>query len=88
MWPWKRDSLGTVVRRLDEVEGALRTLKLEWADVLDRLERIAGRLAKREQRDAPVLTGPPAPEARGNASPVAPSASGAMAAVLKRRGVR
>lgn len=79
--------MGTVVRRLDEVEGAFARLKLEWADVLDRMERIAGRLAKREQRDAAVLTGP-SPGATGDHAPAAPVASGAMAAVLKRRGVR
>lgn len=85
MWPWKRDSLGTVTRRLDDMESDLKRLRLEWNDVLDRLERIAGRLAKRAQRETPVLTGP---EAGGDHAPPPPPASRAMLDVLKRRGVR
>lgn len=89
MWPFspKRDAddLRTVLGRLDALEGREKTLRLEWADVLDRLERIAGRLAKRAHRDAPVLS----PETGGDhVPPQAPPVSPAMAAVMRRRGVR
>ncbi len=88
MWPWQRDSLRKLSGRLDEVESKVRMLVSEWTDVLDRLERMAGRLAKREQRDSPAVLSGPAPEARGNHAPLAPPASRAMADVMKRRGVR
>ncbi len=48
-----KDDLETLRRRLDEAESAIRLLKTEWLDTLDRIERIAGRLAKRAVRDAP-----------------------------------
>lgn len=94
MWPWKKqahdDERGTLSRRLDDVESATRLLKSEWVDVLDRLERIAGRLAKRAERDghaAGVLTGPEPPPAPTGA-PAASPGSRALADVLKRRGGR
>lgn len=59
MWPFSRpkeddsvaDRLSTVVGRLGELESQVRLLKTEWLDTLDRLERIAGRLAKRAERE-------------------------------------
>ena len=47
------DALATLSRRIDDVESTVRLLKSEWLDTLDRIERIAGRLAKRAVRDAP-----------------------------------
>lgn len=88
MWPFSRKGAdevpATVERRLADAESTLRTLKTEWYDVLDRLERMAGRLAKRAERERPVLT---APEARDGPQE-APVVTGAMANVLKRRAPR
>ncbi len=95
MWPFRRakepDSVGdrllTALRRLDDLESGQRLLKTEWLDTLDRLERIAGRLAKRVERDGKatgVLSGGLA------ASPESPPApvSEAMRQVLARRAHR
>lgn len=96
MWPFRRagsdsthdDRLATLSRRLDDVESKCRTLGLEWQDVLDRLERLAGRVAKRGQRDGAALLAPgDAPEAPP-ATPAPPAGSRALADVLKRRSVR
>ncbi len=62
MWPFspRRDAedLGTLSRRVEDLETDRKKLRIEWDDVLDRLERIAGRLAKRTQRESALLTGP------------------------------
>lgn len=57
MWPFRRkelpadnDRLGTLSRRLDDVESKVRTLTGEWHDTLDRLDRQVGRLVKRQSR--------------------------------------
>lgn len=89
MWPWKRkastDPPATADRRLDDLESQFRMLKGEWLDTLDRLERLAGRLAKRAEREAgaPVLTSPPQSEPEGPRAPY--NGSRAMADVMKRR---
>lgn len=44
----------TVKARLEELESGHRRIKVEWEDVLDRMERMMGRLNKRAQRDAPA----------------------------------
>lgn len=51
-WPWtaSRQPDQTLLNRIDDLESTVRRLKVEWEDVLDRLERIMGRLNKREQR--------------------------------------
>ena len=59
MW-WKKrsdaeprataDALATLARRLDDAESALRRLHVEWTDTLDRVTRMAGRVAKRAER--------------------------------------
>lgn len=58
MW-WRRkrvqesdDTLRTLSGRIDEMESSLRRVKVEWEDVLDRMERVMGRLNKRSQREA------------------------------------
>ena len=58
-WPWSksetqetRDRLGTLSSRVDDLESTARKLRVEWHDVLDRLERVMGRLNKRAQRAA------------------------------------
>lgn len=59
-------------------------LKGEWLDTLDRLERLAGRLAKRQEREVGLLTPaatPPQPAGDGSDRP-----SPAMVEVMKRRG--
>ncbi len=95
MWPWKRqdakDGLQTLSRRLDDVESTVRSLKTEWLDTLDRLERIAGRLAKRAQRDgqaAGVLSAPlhDLDQGRGDGG-ASPPVSPALVEVMKRRGL-
>jgi hypothetical protein len=57
MWPFRRrelpaetDRLGTISRRLDDVESKVRTMQGEWHDTLDRLDRQVGRLVKRQAR--------------------------------------
>lgn len=89
MWPWKRkekgDTPATDGGRLAEVESQVRMLKGEWLDTLDRMERLAGRLAKRAEREqgAPALTQAPQAEPEGPRAPY--GGSRAMADVLKRR---
>ncbi len=65
MWPWKRrideDPVRTLTGRVDDVESAVRRLKTEWLDTLERIERIAGRLSKRAQREVAALAAPYAP---------------------------
>lgn len=53
------DRLGTLSRRLDDVESKVRTIGLEWNDTIDRLERLVGRFTKRAQR---ALAAEEAPE--------------------------
>lgn len=69
------DTQRTLERRIDEVESVLRRIKVEWEDVLDRLERMMGRLNKRAQRDA-------TPEPANNTVTPSPSP---MDVVLRRR---
>lgn len=89
MWPWKRkeksDTPATDGGRLAEVESQVRMLKGEWLDTLDRMERLAGRLAKRAEREqgAPVLTRTPQDEPEAPRAPY--NGSRAMADVMKRR---
>ncbi len=74
MWPFSprrdADTVATLSRRVEALETDRKTLRIEWDDVLDRLERLAGRLAKRTQRESAVLTGP---ERQDGAAPAPPS---------------
>lgn len=45
------DRLGTLSRRLDDVESDLRRMKGEWLDTHDKLAKLAGRLRKRAERE-------------------------------------
>ncbi len=93
MWPFSGrkepdgvgDRLSTALRRLDDLESGHRLLKTEWLDTLDRLERIAGRLAKRAERDGKHVLAE-----EGPAAPVAspPPASRALLDVQRRRAPR
>lgn len=76
------DRLSTALRRLDDAESQLRLLKTEWLDTLDRLERIAGRLAKRAERDGRSVLAAETPAAPDQAPP---PVSRALADVLRRR---
>ncbi len=53
---WKRssdaDRFATLSGRVDDTESAIRKMRAEWQDVLDRMERILGRLNKRARRAA------------------------------------
>lgn len=62
LWASKNDGdrLGTLSRRLDDVESEVRRIRVEWRDVLDRLDRLAGRIAKRQQRALEQLAEEPA----------------------------
>ena len=86
MWPFTRketrDTCRTLAARLDDVESRLKLLTGEWNDVLDRLDRMVGRVVKRAQRDGAPSLIPPA-----DGGPVAPAAAvgAAMAQVLARR---
>lgn len=62
------DTLRTLNGRIDDLEAALRRIKVEWEDVLDRFERLMGRLNKRTQRDRPAAE----PEAPVNDRSVVP----------------
>lgn len=73
------DTLRTVNGRIDDVEASLRRIKVEWEDVLDRFERMMGRLNKRAQRDRPAAE----PEAPLNDR--SPSPSGVLDVVAIRR---
>lgn len=44
------DEAGTVAGRLADVEAGLRSLRVEWQDTVDRIERVLARLNKRAQR--------------------------------------
>jgi hypothetical protein len=44
------DRLATLSRRLDDAESAIRSLKGEWIDTLERNERMLGRIVKRAAR--------------------------------------
>ena len=48
--PEQTDRVGTLSRRLDDVESQLRMLKTEWTDTLERLDRMLGRIVKRSAR--------------------------------------
>ena len=50
--PGVEDRLRTLSGRIDDVESDLRRVRVEWRDVLDRLDRMAGRLRKRLEREA------------------------------------
>lgn len=64
----------------------MRLLKTEWLDTLDRLERIAGRLAKRAERAAAPNGGAAGATEEGPATHAASSGgSRALADVMKRR---
>jgi hypothetical protein len=60
--PETADLLRTLSQRIDDSERVLRGLKTEWLDTLERLERIAGRLAKRAQRAIPGAPADGAPD--------------------------
>lgn len=95
MWPFRRktsidgeDTLRTVRARLEDAEETVRKLRAEWVDVLDRFERIAGRITKRAQRDAEPEEEPaPPPVVRGTI--IQPRTNGATdpksASILARR---
>lgn len=38
---------------LDRIDSQVRTLKVEWLDTLERIERVLGRIAKRAERAGP-----------------------------------
>jgi hypothetical protein len=59
-------------------------LKSEWLDTLNRLDRLAGRLAKRAEREEQMRREEPAAPGPNGSPPPAP-ASRALVEVLKRR---
>lgn len=60
MWPkngqstYKRQDADALEARLradlDRIDSQVRTLKVEWLDTLERIERVLGRIAKRAER--------------------------------------
>lgn len=76
--PETRDRLGTLSARLDDVESSVRKLRVEWQDVVDRLERIMGRMNKRAARQAQA-------EAEAEAEVEAPPSHPVDDEVTKRR---
>jgi hypothetical protein len=71
----------TVEERLDEVERAVHSLKLEWLETSDKVERWMHRSIKRaqvEQLDPQNLVSPPSSETNG-VDPIS-------AEILRRRG--
>jgi hypothetical protein len=81
MWPFSRgkkaaeveDLPSTAARRLEDVESQVRMLKTEWLDALDRFDRLAGRITKREER---------AEKGGGGEAPGSPPRSNAAASRL------
>ena len=75
MWFWKRpdlsDRITTLSRRVDDAEDQLKKIRREWADVEEKLGRLAGRLAKRASRDLEraLAEEPPAAPANGEEPP-------------------
>ena len=60
-------ALQALQERMEAAESTLRTLKIEWEDVLDRMQRVMGRLNARMKastiaQDEPPEVGPPSPE--------------------------
>lgn len=47
----QEDRLATLSRRVDDAEDQLKKLRREWSDVEEKMGRLAGRMAKRAQRD-------------------------------------
>ncbi len=51
MWPFRRrDSLGDLLDRIDQVERKMTALKLDWLEVLDKTQRWMQRSIKRADR--------------------------------------
>ena len=75
----EQDALYASLRAdLDRIDSQVRTLKVEWLDTLERIERVLGRIAKRAERAGIPATDPPTAEP---AQPVDPI----TARVLARR---
>jgi len=56
MWPFRHESwrerLSTVEERIESQDRQLRGLQLEWSETYDKLQRLYGRLVKRDELDA------------------------------------
>ena len=90
MWGKKRsdeekrtaDAVQTLVRRVEDLDSALRRIQVEWSDTLDRLTRMAGRIAKRAERAQLRLE--PVDDDQGDA-PMNGAMTPAQVEVAKRR---
>lgn len=60
--PADEDALRKLRGQVEDIESAQRRLKGEWEDTLERLSRLAGRVAKREQRALALATEEPVVE--------------------------
>jgi hypothetical protein len=81
------DRLGTLSRRLDDIESRVRTLTSEWLDTLDRIERVLGRLVKRGQRAQAATEGEDA-SSPGNGAALSSDAAPAPGDEVARRRTR
>lgn len=89
MWPFRRDAssgrggdtLPTLSERIDALERRFKMLDGEWSETLDRLNRLSGRLAKREERDGRGATHENAP----GATNATPTLTGVALEVARRR---
>lgn len=65
---------------LDRIDSQVRTLKVEWLDTLERIERVLGRIAKRAER-----AGAATPHADEQQHPGLPPLDPISARVMARR---